>query len=212
MMPKTSPNSSLKPGPTTPLGSVLPDVADLLADVVPAVRHVARRRVAAQIDEDRRDSGAGVAGQVVEAWYLLEPALDPLGDLGDRVLEGGPGPRRLHDHRPEGEGRVLVAAEADEGERAGDHGSDHEVDDERAALDRPLREIGPDHDVAPSRRTFWPGRSAWTPAVTTMSPGARPCRDDDPRRIVAQHLDVAQRHRLRLPGRPPRPPAAGPPW
>ena len=131
-----------------------PDVADLLADVVPAVRHLARRRIAAQIDEDRRDPGAGVAGQEVEAGDLLEPALEALGDLGDRVVEGGAGPRRLHDHGPEGEGGILVATEADEGERAGDHGRDHEVDDQRPALDRPFREIGADHDVAPSRRTF----------------------------------------------------------
>ena len=53
-----------------------PDVADLLAHVVPAVRHLVRRRVAAQIDEDRGDAGTGVAGQEVEARHLLELALD----------------------------------------------------------------------------------------------------------------------------------------
>ena len=34
--------------------------------------------------------------------------------------------------------------------------------------------LGPITALASSRRTFWPGRSAWTPAVTTTSPGARP--------------------------------------
>jgi hypothetical protein len=43
------------------------------------------------MDEDRGDPGSGVARQVVEAGDLLELALDPLGDLEDRVLEGGPG-------------------------------------------------------------------------------------------------------------------------
>ena len=99
----------------------------------------------------------------------------PFGDLQHRLVEGGAGPRRLHHHRAKGERRILVAAETEESEAAGEHGGEHEVDDERAALDRPLREIGADHDAAPSRRTFWPGRSAWTPAVTTISPASSPC-------------------------------------
>ncbi len=134
-----------------------------------------RRHVAAQIDEDRGDPGTSVAGQVVEAGNFLEAALDALGDLEDRVLEGRAGPGRLHDHRAEGEGRVLVAAEAEERQGAGEDGGDHEVDDQRAALDRPLGKIGADHCGSPSRRTCCPGRSAWTPAVTTTSPGSSPC-------------------------------------
>ena len=32
------------------------------------------------------------------------------------------------------------------------------------------------HEVAPRSRTFWPGCSAWTPAVTTTSPGEAPAK------------------------------------
>ena len=162
-------------GADHPARQRVPDVADLLAHVVPAVRHLVRRRVAAQVDEDRGDPGAGVAGQEVKAGNLLELALDPLGDLEDGVVERGAGPGRLHHHRAEGEGRVLVAAELEERQAARDDRGDHEVDDQRAAPDRPFREIGTDHCGSPSRRTCCPGRSAWTPAVTTMSPSSRPC-------------------------------------
>src|SRR5262249_56701928 len=54
--------------------------------------------------------------------------------------------------------------------RGGDH--DHQEDGERAVPEGPFREVG--HGGAPSRRTFWPGWSACTPAVTTISPPSRP--------------------------------------
>ena len=88
------------------------DVADALADLVPDVGDLARRRAPFQVDEDRGEARAGVAAQKVEARRFLERALDPLGHLLERLLQGRAGPRRLHDHRPEGEGRILVAAEA----------------------------------------------------------------------------------------------------
>ena len=48
--------------------------------------------------------GRGVAAQEIEPARLLQLALDPLGDLLQRVVERRAGPRRLHDHGPEGEG------------------------------------------------------------------------------------------------------------
>ena len=85
---------------------------------------------------------------------FLQLALEPLGDLLERVFDGGPGPGGLNHHRLDDEGRVLVAAEPEVGHDAGDHRDDHEVDDERAVLERPFRKIEPGHGSDPSRRTF----------------------------------------------------------
>src|SRR4029077_2380306 len=46
--------------------------------------------------------------------------------------------------------------------------------DERAMLQRPGGEVELHQEEDSSRRTFCPGWSAWTPAVTTTSPGASP--------------------------------------
>ena len=78
---------------------------------------------------------------------------------------------------------------------ARDHRDDHQEDDQRGPLEPPLGEVRADHCLVSSRRTFWPGRSAWMPAVTTTSPGLRPGRDLDPVRIGRADLDVARRDR-----------------
>ena len=67
---------------------------------------------ALQVDEDRRDAGAGEAAQEVEVRRLLQRALEPLGDLLERVVDRRARPGGLHDHRLDDEGRVFVAAEA----------------------------------------------------------------------------------------------------
>ena len=43
---------------------------------------------------------------------LLQLALQALGHLVDGVVDGGAGPAGLDDHRPDGEGRILGAAQA----------------------------------------------------------------------------------------------------
>ena len=70
--------------------------------------------------------GCRVAAQKVELRRFLQLALDPLGDLLERVLDGGARPRRLDHHRLDDEGRVLVAAEPEVGRKPGDHRDDHE--------------------------------------------------------------------------------------
>ena len=72
---------------------------------------------ALQIDEDRRDAGACEAAQEIELRRLLQLALEPLGDLLQRVLDGRAGPCRLDDHGLDDEGRVLAAAEPEIGQR-----------------------------------------------------------------------------------------------
>ena len=61
------------------------DVADLLAHLVPDVRHLSRRRRVLQIDEDRGLARGRVALQVVEVRRLLQLALEAVGDLLERV-------------------------------------------------------------------------------------------------------------------------------
>ena len=63
------------------------DVFDLLADLVPGVRHRLRPGRSLEIDKDRRLTWVGVALDVVEVRRLLQLALDALGDLQQRVVE-----------------------------------------------------------------------------------------------------------------------------
>ena len=136
------------------------DIADVLAHLVPDVRHLRGAGRAFQIDEDRREARGGVAAQEVEAPGLLQLALDPFGDLLQRVVHGRAGPGGLDDHGAEGEGRILRPAKVEKRGDAGERRRDHQEDDERAMLERPIGEIESAHEVAPSSRTFWPGCSA----------------------------------------------------
>ena len=174
MMPYVSPKSSLKPGPTTPCGSVPRGFADVLAHLVPDVRHLLRRRRVLELDEHGGAARRRVAPHLVEMARLLQLAFDPLGDLEQRLLDRRAGPAREDDHGPDREGGVLGPAEAEKRDRPRHDCREHEVDDQRLALDRPLRQVRADHFAAPSRRTFWPEWRAWTPAVTTRSPCSRP--------------------------------------
>ena len=150
------------------------DVADVLAHLIPDVRHFRGFRRAFQIDEDRRPAGDGVAAQEIEPLGLLQFALEPFGDLLQRVVHRRAGPSGLDDHGAKGEGRILGAAKAEKRGDAGERHRDHDEDDEGAMLQRPIGKIESAHEVAPRSRTFWPGCSAWTPAVTTTSPGSSP--------------------------------------
>src|SRR5262249_11554664 len=104
----------------------------------------------------------------------LQLAFEPFGDLLQGVIKGGAGPCRLYHHGPEGEGRILVATEPEIGREARRRNDDHQKYGERAMLEGPFGEVGAAHGEDPSRRTFWPGCSACTPAVTTISPPSSP--------------------------------------
>ena len=151
------------------------NVADLLAHLVPSVRHILAARRAEQVDEHRRDSGGRVTAGEVEVRRLLQLLFDAVGDLLDHLVDRGAGPRRLHDHRLDRECRIFVAAEALVGKQPGRDDEDHEEPDERAVAQCPVREIqGVTHVRAQvaggDSFTCCPGRSAWTPAVTMTSP------------------------------------------
>src|SRR5690348_6115232 len=100
---------------------------------------------------------------------LLQLALDALGNLLQRVLERRARPLDPHRHSLYGEGGILVTPELHVGRNADHDEHCHEIMDEGAMLDRPGREVEPTHNCSPRRRTFCPGRSACTPAVTTNS-------------------------------------------
>ena len=136
------------------------DVADVLPNLIPDVGNLGGCRRPFQVDEDGREAGLRVAAQKIEALGFLKFALEPFGDLLKRVVECRAGPGRLHDHRSEGEGGILAAAEPEIGGEAGDGHGDHHEDDERSMLQRPFGKIGAGHEGAPSNRTFWPGWSA----------------------------------------------------
>ena len=135
-------------------GQGMADIADALAHVIPDVGNLLGRGAAFEIDEDGRDARAREAAQEVELRRFLQLALEPLGDLLERVLDRGARPCGLHDHGLDDEGRILVATEPVVGQHAGDHRDDHEVDGQRAVAERPFRKIEGGHGSDPSRRTF----------------------------------------------------------
>ena len=72
---------------------------------------------------------------------LLQLALDLVDDLILHVLDRGAGPDDLHDHDAEGEIRVLLLADAHEGQRAGREQQHEQERREGAVIDRPSRQV-----------------------------------------------------------------------
>ena len=70
------------------------DVAELLAHLVPDLRHRGRRRVLAQVDLDLRDARLGVAARVVDLGHLLQLLLQLVGHLLGHLLRRAAGPVR----------------------------------------------------------------------------------------------------------------------
>jgi hypothetical protein len=154
MMPKVSPKSVVEERPEHALRQRVAHVADVLAHLVPDVGNLVRRRRLLQVDEDRRLPGDGVAAQAVEVVGLLQRALEPLGNLLDRLVHHRTGPAGRDDHRARGDRRVLAAPQLEEGHDAGHHGQDHQQDNQRALLERPFRQVRSNHERASGTRTF----------------------------------------------------------
>ena len=117
------------------------DVLHLLAHLVPGIRHRLRPGRSLEIHEDRRLARLGVALQVVEVRRLLQLALDALGDLEQRVLQRRARPLRLHHHRLDGEGGVLVAPQPHVGGDAEDDERQHQVVNDGSVAERPGGEV-----------------------------------------------------------------------
>src|SRR5262245_36529100 len=161
---------------------LVPDVADLLAHLVPELLHSRGRGLVRQVDADEGHARLRIALDAVEIGKLLQLLLDLVGDLRLHLGRGRAGPGHVHDHGLDREGRVLGAAEIEiriDAGRAEDN--DHEQD-QRPMRDRPFRQIESLHDIHPERlsyrastlRTLSPGSSFCTPSVTILSPSVMP--------------------------------------
>ena len=117
------------------------DVADVLAHLIPDVRHFGGFGRALEVDEDRRASRDRVAAQKVETRRLLQFALKPFGNLLQSVVHARARPSSLDDHGAEGERRILGPAKAEKGCDAGERHRSHDEDYERAMLQRPIGKI-----------------------------------------------------------------------
>ena len=116
-------------------------VADPLAHLVPDVGHLLGRRAVLQLQDGQRLAGLGVAADDVGVRHLLQRLLDLVGHLLGHLLRAGAGPERLHDHRAEGERRILVLAELEVRGEAEHHQHDHQVARQRRMLERPARDV-----------------------------------------------------------------------
>ena len=130
------------------------DVAHLLANLVPDVRHLRRRRRVLEVDENRGLACGRVALQVVQAGRLLERAFDAVGDLFEGIFDRGTGPGCLHHHGLHSEVRILAAPEPDVGPNAREGDHQHKIGHQRAMPDRPFGKIETVHDAPPMMLTF----------------------------------------------------------
>ena len=94
MMPNTSPNRSLKPGPTTPCGSVCQTSLMSLRTRCQVAGTSAAVTLPCRSTKIVVAARPRVAAQHVQARHLLQLALEPLGDLEQRVVERGARPAR----------------------------------------------------------------------------------------------------------------------
>ena len=81
---------------------------------------------------------------------------------------------------------------------ARDHDDEHEIGHQRTVPKRPFGEVEALHQTAPRTRTFWPGRSTWTPAVTTTSPVSNPCDITTVAGSYRRDVHLSQGHSLAL--------------
>ena len=173
-MPKTSPYSSLKNGPTVPSGRFCSMSETFFRTWYQASGICRGRRRIEELDVDDRLPRRRVALDDVEVGRLLQLLLERVGQLVHRVDERGAGPGSGHDHGADRERGILLAAEIGVGESPRCQEEDHEEEDEDPVPDRPGREI-PRHGVATfSTLTICPSASELTPAMTTRSPFSIP--------------------------------------
>ena len=116
-------------------------VANFFAHRVPNVRHLAGFGVVFDLKNDLRLTGFGVAADLVRVRRLLQAAFDLVGDLFGHLLGRGPGPIGAHHHQSEGEGWVLILAQAEISRHTQHHQHHHQVARERRVVDGPQRQV-----------------------------------------------------------------------
>src|SRR5690606_34986824 len=123
------------------LGQGRADVADLLAHLVPELRHVARVHRVARHEDHLRFARPRVRADELVLAGLHQLVLDALGDLARDLLGGGARPQGAHHHRLEGERRVFRAPQLQVRQRAADGDHDHRVQHQAAVAQRPLGQV-----------------------------------------------------------------------
>ena len=177
-----------------PGGQGVAHIRDEVADPIPGVLHLRPGTDCFEVDEDRRNARSREAADEVEPGGLLELPLEPLGHLLQRFFHGRARPGRGDDHRLDDEGGILVSAKTEEGEHPGGDGDDHQVATTERFLSAHSERLTVIAAPFRARRTVWPSRSRFAPAVTTMSPGRETCGDEGRRGVDADHVELAQRH------------------
>ena len=94
-----------------------------------------------ELEDGQRLARLGVAADDVGVRHFLQRLLDLVGHLLGHLLRAGAGPEGLHDHRAEGERRVLVLAELEVRREAEHQQHDHQVARQRRMLERPARDV-----------------------------------------------------------------------
>ena len=131
---------------------IAPDVADLLAHLVPKVLDLGGRSSVREKDLDEGNARLRIALHAVEVWQVLQLLLDLVGDLRLHFRSRRAGPGDVHDHRLDREGRILGTAEVEVGVGPGRAEQQDHEQDERLMRDRPFRKIEALHDPAPPGR------------------------------------------------------------
>ena len=145
MLPKVSPNSSLKNGPATPCGRVARMSPIFLRTWYQSLGHVVGVHRVADHEHHLRLARPRVAADEFVVAGLQQLFLDPLGDLPRHLVGGGARPHRAHHHDLEGEGRIFRLAQL--GVRPDpEHGQqEHEVPHQRAVAQGPFGDVEPGH-------------------------------------------------------------------
>ena len=109
------------------------DVADLLAQLIEQLRHVAGRRVVLESDLHRREGRLGVGRHLVEVGQLLKLLLDRIGDLRLHLGGGCARPHGGDDHDLDGERRIFGASQAAVGKQAR-HAEHHDQEQDQGGM------------------------------------------------------------------------------
>jgi hypothetical protein len=97
-------------------------------------------------DLDEGNSRLRIALHAVEIRQVLQLFFDLVGDLRLHFRRGRAGPGDVHDHRLDGEGRILGTAEVEIGIGPGRAEQQDHEQDERLMRDRPFGKIEAFHD------------------------------------------------------------------
>ena len=128
-------------GPLNSGGQRVDDIADLLANLVPGIRHPRRRCGILDGEEQSRLAGPRVAAQKIHIGSLLQLARDPIGHFLLHLPRRRTGPRRADHHDLEGERRILGLRELAVGQHAEQRQQRQQENHQRLMPEGPARQI-----------------------------------------------------------------------